>query len=253
MWELDCEESWVPKNWCFWSVVLEKTLESPLDCKEIQLVHPEGDQSWVFIRRTDAETETPILWPPHAELTHWKRLWCWEGLRAGGERDDWGWDGWMASLAWWTWVWVNSRSWWWTGRPGLLWFMGSQRVEHDCVTELNWLKTTMVQIISVHSTSELQNWNLFCYLHVDMSTISNYSKWSTCSFIHESVSLQVLPSQCLCASLLKSENWIISKSLHPSVLNPVYLQVLFKTLSNESSICVLIPLSTAITLNQTSF
>jgi len=67
MWKLDCKESWAPKNWCFWSVVLEKTLESPLDCKEIQLVHPKGDQSWVFIGRTDAETETPILWPPHVK------------------------------------------------------------------------------------------------------------------------------------------------------------------------------------------
>ena len=67
MWELDCEESWAPKNWCFWTVVLEKTLESPLDCKEIQPVHPKGDQSWVFIGRTDAEAETPILWPPDAK------------------------------------------------------------------------------------------------------------------------------------------------------------------------------------------
>ena len=80
MWELDCEESWVPKNWCFWTVVLEKTLESPLDCKEIQPVHSKGDQSWVFIGRTDAKTETPIIWPPHEELTHWKKLWCREGL-----------------------------------------------------------------------------------------------------------------------------------------------------------------------------
>ena len=67
MWELDCEESWALKNWCFWTVVLEKTLESPLDCKKIQPVHPEGDQSWVFIGRTDAESETPILWPPHVK------------------------------------------------------------------------------------------------------------------------------------------------------------------------------------------
>ena len=65
MWELDCEESWVPKNWCFWTAVLEKTLESPLDCKEIQPVHPEGNQSWMFLGRTDAKTEAPILWPPH--------------------------------------------------------------------------------------------------------------------------------------------------------------------------------------------
>ena len=67
MWVLDCEESWAPKNWCFWTVMLEKTLVSPLDCKEIQPVHPKGDQSWVFIGRTDAEAETPILWPPDAK------------------------------------------------------------------------------------------------------------------------------------------------------------------------------------------
>ena len=67
MWELDCEESWAPKNWCFWIVVLEKTLESPLNCKEIQPVHPKGDQSWMFIGRTDTKAETPILWPPHVK------------------------------------------------------------------------------------------------------------------------------------------------------------------------------------------
>ena len=67
MWELNCEESWAPKNWYFWTVVLEKTLESPLDCKEIQPVHPKGDQSWVFIGRTDVEAETTILWPPDAK------------------------------------------------------------------------------------------------------------------------------------------------------------------------------------------
>ena len=138
MWELDCEESWAPENWCFWTVVLEKTLESPLDCKEIQPVHPKGDQSWVFHGRNDAKAETPVLWPRHAELTHWKRLWCWEGLGAGGEGDDRGWDGWMDSLTRWTWVWVNSGSWWWTGRPGVLRFMGLQRVGHDWATELNW-------------------------------------------------------------------------------------------------------------------
>ena len=78
------------------------------------------------------------------ELTHWKRLWCWEGLGAGGEGDDRGWDGWMASLTWWTWVWVNSGSWWWTGRPGVLRFMGSQRVGHDWATELNWWTDELV-------------------------------------------------------------------------------------------------------------
>ena len=73
------------------------------------------------------------------ELTHWKRLWSWEGLGAGGEGDDRGWGGWMALPTRWTWVWVNSRSWWWTGRTGVLRFMGSQRVGHDWTTELNWI------------------------------------------------------------------------------------------------------------------
>ena len=75
------------------------------------------------------------------ELTHWKRPWCWERLKAGGEGDDRGWDGWMASPTQWTWVWVASGSWWWTGKPGVLWSMGSQRVGHNWVTELNWTET----------------------------------------------------------------------------------------------------------------
>ena len=145
MWELDCEESWVPKNWCFWIVVLEKTLESPLDCKEIQLVHLKGDQYWVFIGRTDAKAETPIFWPPHAK--------SWligkdsdAGRDWGQEKNgvDRGWDGWMASLTRWTWVWVNSGSWWLTGRPGVLQFMESQRVGHNCVTELNWTEYSII-------------------------------------------------------------------------------------------------------------
>ena len=140
MWKLDCEESWAPKNWCFWTVVLEKTLESPLDFKEIQPVHTKGDRSLVFTGRTDVEAETPILLATWCEeLTHLKRPWCRERLRAGGEGDDRGWDGWMASPTQWTWVWVDSGSWWWTGRPGVLRFMVSQRVGHDWETELNWL------------------------------------------------------------------------------------------------------------------
>ena len=136
MWELDYKESWVPKNWCFWTVVLEKTLESPLDYKEIQPVHPKGDQSWVFTGRTYVEAETLATWCK--ELTYLKRPWCWERLRAGGEGNDRGWDGWIASLTQWTWVWVDSGSWWWTGRPGMLRFMGSQRVRYDWTTELNF-------------------------------------------------------------------------------------------------------------------
>ena len=136
MWELDCEESWAPKNWCFWTVVLEKTVEHPLDCKEIQPVHPKGDLSWVVIGRTDAKAETPVLWPPDAKS--WLTGKDPEGLGAGGEGDDRGWDGWMASPTPWAWVWVNSRSWWWTGRPGVLRSMGSQlRDGTNCVLSIS--------------------------------------------------------------------------------------------------------------------
>ena len=137
--ELDCEEGWVPKNWFFWTVVLEKTLEIPLDCKKIQPVHSEGDQPWIssegmmlklklqymghLIRRVDSLEKTLMLGGT---------LW------AGGEGDNRGWDGWMASLT--QWVWVDSGSWWWTGRPAVLRFMGSQRIGHDWVTGLNWTK-----------------------------------------------------------------------------------------------------------------
>ena len=148
MWELDYKESWTPKNCYFWTVVLEKTLESPLDCKEIQQVHPKWNQFWIFIRRTDAEAQTPILWPSDTlPPFHWKRPWCWEILKAGGEGYDRGWDGWMVSLTWWTWVWVSSGSFWWTGRPGVLQSMGSQRVGHDWATEVHW--TVLVKDITV--------------------------------------------------------------------------------------------------------
>ena len=111
VWELDYKESWALKNWCFWTVVLEKTLESSLDFKDIQPVHPKGDQSWVFIGRTDVEAKTPILWPPDVKCSLFgKRPWCWEGLRAGGEGDNRGRDGWIVSPSQWTWVWVNSGS-----------------------------------------------------------------------------------------------------------------------------------------------
>ena len=98
-----------------------------LGLKEIQPVHPKRNQPCMFIERTDAEGEIPILWPTWCEEpTYWKRPWCWKRLKEGGEGDDRGWDGWMASPTQWTWVWVNSWSWWWTGRPGVLQSMGSQ-------------------------------------------------------------------------------------------------------------------------------
>ena len=123
--------------WCFWSVVLEKTLGSPLDCKESKPVNSKGNQSWIFIGKTDVEAETPKL-----ELTHLKRHWCWERLKVGREGDERGRDGWMAWQTQWTWVWVNSGSWWWTERRGVLQSMGSQTVRHNWATELNWLDIT---------------------------------------------------------------------------------------------------------------
>ena len=103
MWELDLKEGWASKNWYFWTVVLEKTLESPLDCKEIKPVSLKGNQSWIFIGRADAdadaEAESPILWPPDENRLIWKiRPWCWQRLKAGGEGNDRGWDGSMVSL-----------------------------------------------------------------------------------------------------------------------------------------------------------
>ena len=125
----------------FWTVVLKKMLESPLDWKEIQPVHPKGDQSWVFIGRTDGEAETPIIWPPDVKSwLIWKdpdawKDWRWE--EKGMTEDEMvGWHHWLIG-----WVWVNSGSWWWTEKPGVLQFMGSQIVRHDWATELNWTET----------------------------------------------------------------------------------------------------------------
>ena len=135
MWELDYKESWVQKNWCFWTVVLEKTLESPLDYKEIKPVCSKGNQSWIFIGKTDADAEISILWP-------------------GGEGDNRGWDVWMASLTWWTRVWANSGSWWWTRKPGVLQSIESQRVGPNWATEpTDWRKEHRLGVDSQMATS----------------------------------------------------------------------------------------------------
>ena len=146
MWELDYKESWAPKHWCFWTVVLAKTLENPLDCKEIQPVHPEGNQSWIFIGRTDAEAETPILWPPDAK--NWLigkdrdagKDWRQEKGTTEGEMV--GWHHWLnghefeqAPGV------VMDRG------PGVLQSMGSQRVGHDWATELNSSLNSLVLIL----------------------------------------------------------------------------------------------------------
>ena len=139
MWELDFEESWATNNWCFWTVVLEKTLESPLDCKEIQPVHPKGDQSWVFIGRTDAEAQTPILWPPHAKS--WLigkdpdagRDWWWGQEEKGTTEDEMA--GWHHRL--------DGHEFEWTlgvcdGQAGLACCDSWGRKESDTTERLNW-------------------------------------------------------------------------------------------------------------------
>jgi len=129
MWELDYKESWALKNWCFWTVVLEKTLESPLAARR-------SKQSILKEINPGCSLAT---WCK--ELTHWKRPWCWERLKAGGEGDDRGWDSWMASPTQWTWVWVNSGSWWCREAWPAAVHGGWQRVGHNWATELNWTET----------------------------------------------------------------------------------------------------------------
>ena len=142
MWELVYKESWALKNWCFWTMVLEKTLENVLDCKEIWPVNPKGNQSWIFIGRTDAEAETPVFWPPDAK--NWLI----------GKDPDAGKNWRQEKKGWQRLSWLDSitdsmdmslgklRDWWWTGKPGMLQPMELQKVRHDWVTELNWLKDT---------------------------------------------------------------------------------------------------------------
>ena len=140
MWELDYKESWALKNWCFWTVVLEKTFESPLDCKEIQPVHPKGDQSWIFIGRIDAEAQTPILWPLDAKN--------WLIGKDSDAGKDWGWEekgttedemvGWHHRLDGHEFESTPGVG-WWAGRPGVLQSIGPQRVGHYWGTELNWM------------------------------------------------------------------------------------------------------------------
>ena len=139
IWEVDYKESWTLNNWFFWTVILEKILESPLDSKENQPVHPKvlnihwKDWCWIWNSNTLATC--------CEELTHWKRPWWWERMKARGEGNDRGWDGWMASLTQGRWVWPSSWSWWQIGKHGVLQSMGLQRVRHDWSTELNWTDT----------------------------------------------------------------------------------------------------------------
>ena len=147
MWELDCEEGWVLKNWCFWTVVLEKTFDSPLACKEIQPAHPKGNQSWIFSGRTEAEAETPILWPPDAK--NWcigkdpdaGQDWRWEEKGIEGRRRR-GWDRWTALPTWWTWFWACFRC--WDGQGSLAYCSSWDCKESDTTERLNWTEHSII-------------------------------------------------------------------------------------------------------------
>ena len=157
---MDHKESWALKNWCFWTVVLKKILKSLLDYKEIKPVHPKGNQSWIFIGRTDAEAETPILWPPDEK--NWLirkdpeagKVEAWE------EGDDRGWDGWLTSLTQWSWVWASSQGWWWTGKPSVLQFMGLQKVRRLS----NW--TEYPDLYFTHRSESFLSWNISIWYSV---------------------------------------------------------------------------------------
>ena len=141
MWELNYKQSWAPKNWCFWSVVLEKTLESPLDCKEIQPVHPKGDKEispGCSLEGLMLKLKLQYLGHLMRRGDSLKRPWCWERLREGGEGDNRGWDGWIASPTRRTWVWVNPGSSWWTNLGGLMCCCSWGHKESDMTEQLNW-------------------------------------------------------------------------------------------------------------------
>ena len=137
MWELDNKKGWVLKNWCLQTAVLRRLLRVPWTARRsnqsiLREINPEYSLEGLMLK---LKSNTLTTWCKG--LTHWKRLWCWERLKAG-EGDNRGWDGWMASPTQWTWVWGGSRSWWWIAKPGMLQSMGLQTFGHDYTTELNW-------------------------------------------------------------------------------------------------------------------
>ena len=163
MWELNCEQSWVPKNWCFWTVVLEKTLEGPLDCKEFQPVHPKGDQSWVFVERTDAEAETPILWPPYAKS--WLTRKDFDAGRDWGQEEKGTTEDEMAG--WHHWLDVCESE--WTpgvgdGQGGLACCDSWGRKESDTTERLNWTEPWENTVLDSQEMRKSGNMCILCPL-----------------------------------------------------------------------------------------
>ena len=178
MWELDYKESWVLKNWCFWTVVLEKTLESFWTARRsnqsiLKEISPECS---LWGRCWSWNSNTLATWCK--ELTHLKRPWCWERLKARGEGDDRRWDGWMASPTQRTWVRVNSGSWWWTGKPGVLQSMG--RKKSDMTERLNWTDLMVhFELTCVYLWGEVQA-SFFFFLFSYLVVLETYVENPTC-------------------------------------------------------------------------
>ena len=226
MWEFFYKESWVLKNWWFWTVVLEKTLESPLNFKEIQPVHPKADQSWVFIGRTNVEAEFQYFGrlmrrTDSFEKSPWCFPWYRERLKVG-EGDNRGWDGWMASLTIWTWVWVNSGSWWWTGRPGMLWSMGWQRDGHDWVTELNC--TELIRWTFVGKVMSL----LFNMLSMLVIAFLSRSKHLWISWLHSPFAVILEPPKIKSATVSTVSPSICHEVMGPDAMIFVFWMFNFK-------------------------
>ena len=211
MWELDCEESWV-KNWCFWTVVLEKTLESPLDCKEIQLVHSKGDQSWVFIGKTNAEAETPILWSPHSK--------SWLIGKDSDAGTDWGQEekgttedemaGWHHRL--------DGHEFGWTpgvgdGQGGLVCCDSWGRKESDTTERLNWTELKQPLTDSSVMLTRMLTWATTGWV------LTNYNPWAKPSpsyfsyfkfYWNTNMSVNVCTvHSCLCAVIAEWSIWSV--------------------------------------------
>ena len=178
MWELDHKESWVSKDWCFRTVVLEKTLESPLDSKEIQPDNPKRNQSWILIGRTDAEAEAPVLWPPDAKSwIIWKDP---DAGKDGGQEEKGATEdemvGWHHGLQW-TWVWANSGRYWRTGKPGVLQSMGSQRDTAE------WPPTSLCIYIYIYETQSLSKVRLMHYGQINYTSLLKKKPYLACDFV----------------------------------------------------------------------